>query len=195
MCTTGPGFTSPAGALAAVRDGLEYLNSVDTAGLPAAVQADCLRGLARAEAAHTAAQARILGAFSSGGGYEQDGQGSARVWLRWQARITRGAAAAATGWMRRLAAHPAVGHALAGGGLSPSWAREICRWSDELPAGRRPAPMTSCWPPRPAARTWLAWPPWPRRSAAAAPGRMRTGTTGLMTGTCGWMSPSAGPGG
>ena len=39
MCTTGPGFTSPAGALAAVRDGLEYLNSVDTAGLPAAVHA------------------------------------------------------------------------------------------------------------------------------------------------------------
>ena len=136
MCT-GPGFTSPAEALAAVRDGLAYLNAVDAAQLPGDAQADCLRGLARAEAAHTAAQARILGAFSSGGRYEDDGQGSARVWLRWQTRITRGAAAAATGWMRRLATHPAVGHALAGGGLSPSWAREICRWSDELPADHR----------------------------------------------------------
>ena len=195
MCATGPGFTCPAGALAAVRDGLEYLNSVDTAGLPAAVQADCLRGLARAEAAHTAAQARILGAFSSGGGYEQDGQGPARVWLRWQARITRGAAAAATGWMRRLAAHPAVGHALpAAASPRPGPGRSAAGATSSPPASG-PAPMTSCWPPRPAARTWLAWPPWPRRSAAAAPGRMRTGTTGLRTGTCGWMSPSAGPGG
>ena len=136
MCTR-PGFTSPAAALAAVRDGLEYLNSVDAAGLQAVVQADCLRGLARAEAAQTAAQARMLAAFSTGGGYQGDGQGSARVWLRWQTRITRGAAAAATGWAKRLTAHPAVGQALAGGNLSPSWAREICHWSDQLPAGLR----------------------------------------------------------
>jgi hypothetical protein len=59
------------------------------------------------------------------------------VWLRWQTRITRGAAAAATGWVKRLTAHPAVGQALASGSLSPSWAREICRWSDQLPAGLR----------------------------------------------------------
>jgi len=136
MCT-GPGFTSPAAALAAVRDGLQYLSSVDAAGLPAAAQADCLRGLARAEAAHTAAQARMLAAFSTGGGYQDDGQGSAQVWLRWQTRITRGAAAAATGWVKRLTAHPAVGQALASGSLSPSWAREVCHWSDQLPAGVR----------------------------------------------------------
>ncbi|MFI5066416.1 MAG: DUF222 domain-containing protein [Streptosporangiales bacterium] len=134
---TGPGFTSPAAALAAVRDGLHYLSSVDAAGLPAVAQADCLRGLARAEAAHTAAQARMLAAFSAGGGYEDDGQGSAQVWLRWQTRITRGAAAAATGWVKRLTAHPAAGQALASGSLSPSWAREICHWSDQLPAGLR----------------------------------------------------------
>jgi hypothetical protein len=39
--------------------------------------------------------------------------------------------------MRRLAAHPAVGAALAAGSVSPSWAREICDWSDLLPAGSR----------------------------------------------------------
>jgi hypothetical protein len=70
---TGAGFTSPAAALAAVRDGLQYLSSVDAAGLPAVAQADCLRGLAHAEAAHTAAQARMLAAFSAGGGYEDEG--------------------------------------------------------------------------------------------------------------------------
>ena len=123
--------------MTAVQEGLAFLNAVDAAGLPVAEQAECLRGLARAESAHTAAQARMLGAFSAGGGYEDDGQGSARVWLRWQTRITRGAAAGAVGWMRRLLAHPAVGEALAQGAISPSWAREICRWSDALPAGHR----------------------------------------------------------
>ena len=32
----------------------------------------------------------------------------ARTWLKWQTRITGGAAAGAVGWVRRLAAHPAV---------------------------------------------------------------------------------------
>ena len=136
MCTGGS-FGSAAEALAAVRDGLAFLNAVDAADLPVAVQAECLRGLARAESAHTAAHARLLAAFDSGGGYEDDGQGSARVWLRWQARVTRGAAAGAIGWMRRLAAHPAVGQALAAGSVSPSWAREICRWTDLLPGAHR----------------------------------------------------------
>ena len=150
MCTR-PGFTSPAAALAAVRDGLEYLNSVDAAGLQAVVQADCLRGLARAEAAQTAAQARMLAAFSTGGGYQGDGQGSARVWLRWQTRITCGAAAAATGWAKRLTAHPAVGQALA-------WAPLPLLGAGDLPLERpascwplAPMPTTSCSPPQPAA--------------------------------------------
>jgi hypothetical protein len=130
-------FSSPAAALAAVRDGLAFLNAVDAANLPAAAQAECLRGLARAESAHTAAHARMLAAFDAGRGYDDDGQGSARVWVRWQTRVTGGAAAGAVGWMRRLAAHPAVGQALAGGVISPSWAREICRWTDLLPGAHR----------------------------------------------------------
>ena len=134
---TGRSFSSPAEALAAVRDGLAFLNAVDAAGLPATVQAECLRGLARAESAHTAAHARLLGAFDAGAGYQDDGQGSARVWLRWQTRATSGAAAGAVGWMRRLAAHPAVAEALAEGGVSRSWARQICRWTDLLPGAHR----------------------------------------------------------
>ncbi len=49
-------------------------------------------------------------------------------------RITRGAAAGAMGWMRRLSAHPAVAAALAAGELSGSWARAVCAWTDLLPA-------------------------------------------------------------
>jgi len=126
-------------ALAAVRAGLAYLNGLDATDLPAAAQADCLRELARAEAAHTAAHARVLAAFSAGGGHEDDGQHTARAWLKWQTQITKGAAAGAMGWARRLAAHPAISTALARGLISPSWARAIAGWTDLLPDSQRAA--------------------------------------------------------
>ena len=105
--------------------------------MPAAAQAECLRGLERAESLATAARAGTLAAFMAGRGHEDDGQGSARAWLRWQTRVTRGAAAGAVAWARRLAAHPAVGEALAAGDISASWAREICGWTGQLPAGKQ----------------------------------------------------------
>src|SRR5512142_2843996 len=100
MCTGEPPATVGA-ALAAVRSGLAFLNQVAAADLPGAVQAGCLRELARAESAYTAAHARMLGAFSAAGTYEDDGQQTARSWLRWQTRVSFGAAAGVVGWMRR----------------------------------------------------------------------------------------------
>src|SRR6266853_3078720 len=120
---------SPAGladALAMLGRALDHLNAADVASLPAAVQAEALRALGRAEARHTAARARVLGAFAGQGGFEDDAHGTARAWLKWQTRVTNGAAASAVAWARRLAAHPAIGRALAAGELSPSWARQIC---------------------------------------------------------------------
>jgi len=70
---------SAAEALAAVRAGLAYLNGMDAAGLAGPVQAQCLRELARAESAQTAAQARVLSAFRASSASEADGQGSAVV--------------------------------------------------------------------------------------------------------------------
>ncbi len=128
---------SAADAVAMAQAGLVFLASADMTSVPAVAQADCLRGLERIESMRTAARARALSAFAAGRGFEDDGQGSAGAWLRWQARITRGAAAGAVGWARRLAAHPAVADALAAGDISASWAREICGWSDRLPADRR----------------------------------------------------------
>jgi hypothetical protein len=128
---------SAADAVAMAQAGLAFLANADMASVPAAVQAECLRGLERAESLHTAARAGTLAAFMAGGGYEDDGQGSARAWLRWQTRITRGAAAGAVAWARRLAAHPAVGDALADGQISASWARDICAWTGQLPADRQ----------------------------------------------------------
>ena len=136
MCE-GQSPSSVSEALAAVRSGLAYLNQVPAADLPGAVQADCLRELARAESAYTAAHARMLGAFAAGGAHEDDGQQSERAWLKWQTQITKGAAAGAVGWMKRLAAHPAVSAALANGAISPSWARHIGIWTDHLPEDQR----------------------------------------------------------
>jgi hypothetical protein len=117
--------------------GLAWLAGMDAGSVPAVVQADCLRGLERAESMRVAACSSVLAAFSAGSGYEDDGHGSARTWLKWQARVTGGAAAGAVGWMRRLAAHRAVLDALAAGRVSVSWARCICDWTDQLPGALR----------------------------------------------------------
>jgi len=128
---------SVTGALAMLDRALDYLNAADAASLPSSVQAETLRALERAGAKHTAARARVLAAFAGQAAYEDDGHGSARTWLKWQTRVTNGAAAGAVGWVRRLTAHPVIGGALAAGDLSESWARQICAWTDRLPVGRQ----------------------------------------------------------
>jgi hypothetical protein len=75
----------------------------------------------------------VLSAFCAQAGHEDDGQGSPRTWLKWQTRVTGGAASGALRWAKRRAAHPAVGDALAAGEVSESWARQICDWTDKLP--------------------------------------------------------------
>jgi hypothetical protein len=136
MCLAGQVPAVPATAaeaMAMVQAGLGWLASTDAAALPTAVQADCLRGLERAESMHTAARSRVLGAFNAQVGYEDDGCGSVRTWLKSQTRVTGGAAAGALAWMRRQAAHPAIGDALAAAEISESWARQVCDWTDLLP--------------------------------------------------------------
>src|SRR5580704_11472682 len=137
MCDDQGSPTGVAEALAMLGRALDHLNAADVASLPASVQAEALRELGRAEAKHTAARARVLGAFAVQRGFEDDGHDTARTWLKWQTRVTTGAAASAVAWARRLAAHPAIHQALADGELSPSWARQICEWTERLPEDRR----------------------------------------------------------
>ena len=124
-------------AMAMARAGLAWLARADAASLAGQEQAGLLRDLEAAEAAHTAARARVLRAFTAGAAYEDDACGSPRSWLIWQTRVTSGAAAGAIGWMRRLDAHPQVADALASQAISASWARQVCAWSDRLPAQHR----------------------------------------------------------
>jgi hypothetical protein len=115
--------------------GLSFLATCEAAQLPTAAQAEVLTGLEQAEGRLTAARSAVLAAFCAGHGYEADGQYGPKPWLRAFTRITPGAAAGAMAWMRRLQAHPLVASALAAGTVTTSWAREICTWTDRLPAG------------------------------------------------------------
>jgi Domain of unknown function (DUF222)/HNH endonuclease len=126
-------------AVAMALASLRWLADADLTSAPAAVQACGLRELEAALAAYTTAHANVLAAFCASGGYEDDGHGSPRTWLTWQTRITRPAASAAIGWMRRLAAHRAVAEALRDGAVSVSWARQVCDWTEQLPAEHRAA--------------------------------------------------------
>ncbi len=98
--------SSPGEAIAMMLTALTWLAGADLASAPSATQAECLRGLERAQSAHAAARANALRAFAVQGGYEDDGVGSPRTWLTWQTRITRPAANAALSSMRTLADHP-----------------------------------------------------------------------------------------
>jgi hypothetical protein len=98
-----------------VRAGLSFLARADAAELPTVTQARLLRELERAESQHTAARARILAVFDGQCGFRDDGHAGPHSWLTWQTRVTGKAASGAIGWVRRLAAHPVVGEALAAG--------------------------------------------------------------------------------
>jgi hypothetical protein len=124
--------SSPAQALAAVQAGLGYLAAADVADWPADTLAGWLRALGRVEAGQLAAVSRVLAAFNAQGGFEADGQASAKAWLRWQARVTGAGSAATVKWMRRLALHPRVLAALGAGQVTSSFARLICDGSDLL---------------------------------------------------------------
>ena len=138
MCQT----RKPAGAadaLASASAALGWLATADATDLTGAEQADALRGLERLQAQLIAARSAVLASFTAARAFEDDAAGSPVAWLRWQTRVTSAAASAAGGWMRDLAAHPAVAAALAVGDLSASWARQVCCWTDRLPANSRAA--------------------------------------------------------
>ena len=139
MCLAGQVPPVPAtavGAATMAQAGLSWLAAADPAGLTTAELADCLRALERAESMHTAARARVLAAFTAQGGYQDDGQGSAKTWLRWQTRVTGGAAAgpwAGRGGWPRIRRWPGL------------WRRGSCRSREH---GRSARGRTCC-PTRP----------------------------------------------
>ncbi len=139
---TAPVFADASQALAVARAALGYLAATDATQLTVAEQAGCLHGLEKLNSAAVAARTSILGAFTAGQGYAEDGDYSPRTWLMHQTGITHGAAVSHTAWMKWAAVHPAVHAALAAEQISASYAQVICAWTSKLP------PMTSCSVPR-----------------------------------------------
>jgi hypothetical protein len=84
--------------------GLRYLAAADPTTLAAAAQAECLQAFERAGAIATAARAWLLGAFTSGRGYCEDGDYSPTAWLIHRTTVTKGAALGLLGWSRRVTA-------------------------------------------------------------------------------------------
>ena len=126
-----------ADAVASAAAALEWLAAADPTDLTGTEQAEALRALERLQGQLIAARSAVLTAFTAGRVFEDDAAGSPVAWLRWQTRITSAAASAAAGWMRDLAAHPAIAAALAAGDMSSSWARQVCSWTDRLPDDTR----------------------------------------------------------
>src|ERR1700678_600595 len=121
-----PAFASAKDAVEILKAAMEYLAGVDVTQVPAAEQAQCLQGLEEVDAVETVARSSFLGGFTTGRGYCEDADYSPRTWLINKTRITR-----------RPAAHPVIRQALAGAGISTSFAREICRWTDKMPGDCR----------------------------------------------------------
>jgi len=128
-----PAFASVGEAMDMALAALGYLAAADAAQLTAETQAECLRGLERADAISAAARAWFLAAFTLGKGYSADADYSVRAWLMHRTGITRGAAAGHTAWAGRAGTHPRVVAALVTDDLSESYGRAICRWTDKLP--------------------------------------------------------------
>jgi uncharacterized protein DUF222/HNH endonuclease len=116
---------------------LDHLAAADWASLGTQAHGEILGRLQRAQAKLTAVNAAVLAAFTAQSGYEPDGHRSAMAWLTNRTGISRGAAAGAIGWQRRLARHGAIAGAMAAGAVSESWAKEIAGWTDPLPPAER----------------------------------------------------------
>ncbi len=124
-------------ALGVLTSAMGYLATADATQMAAGVQAACLRGLEQATAVGTVARSSILGAFTAGQGYCEDGAYSPRSWLIHQTRVTRGAAAGHTGWVRRVRAHPRIAAAMAAGSCrspGPRYLRLV--WEEAAQDGR-----------------------------------------------------------
>jgi Domain of unknown function (DUF222) len=128
-----PVFSDAADAMAAVRAGLRFVAAADAAQMSVRSQAECLQMMEQADAVLTAARASVLSRFTTGQGYWDDGDYSARAWLIHKTGITPGAAVGHTAWARRTGTHPRVVAALAAGTVTESAGRMICLWTGKLP--------------------------------------------------------------
>jgi hypothetical protein len=138
MCTAdGRLFGSVAEALRMANATMDYLNGPGAGELDAAACGSVLRSLGEIEAKFTAAHASVLARFDSADAHDGDGYGTSASWLAAMADLTPPDARRKVRRMRLLRDHPEMSAALAGAGISKSWALAIVKWTDKLPAQLR----------------------------------------------------------
>ena len=130
-------FASPSDALRVAEAALDFLNSSAAGDMDGAACGETLLALGRIQAKATAAHAGTLRRFDAADAHDADGYGSSSSWLAARTGMTKQAARAAVGQMRRLAERPLLGEALASGDLTPSLAFTLAKQTHKLPAAMR----------------------------------------------------------
>jgi hypothetical protein len=131
-------FGNASEAIGVLESAVGYLADADHADLPAAVQAEILTAMERVDAVQAAVRGRTVSVFTTQQGYSEYAQRGMTRWLVTQTKVTKAAALANRAWGMRAERHPLVVEALAEGAVvSESWARVICRLSDDLPESCR----------------------------------------------------------
>ena len=137
-------FASADRALEAITSGMRFLAELDAASMPGPVIADALRALEQADAMEAVARGRMLWMFDTDRGYEGEGYGGVRSFVRFGTRVTKGQANAHVALIRFRGEHAPFEQALLGGYLSLSVAKRVGKltgkieddtdraWADEL---------------------------------------------------------------
>ena len=134
---TAPRYGNAGEAIGVITSGMEFLAGLDCSGLPAAVKADTLKGLERADALETVARAHLVWSFDKNADYESWGQRSMRAWLVNEAGLTKGEAGACRKWTRTVLEHPAVAALMADGLITKSWLAKITAVTGKIREDRR----------------------------------------------------------
>jgi len=123
-----------ASAVKLQRAALGFLAEMDAADMPAAVAAECLQGLEQADAVGAAARGQLLAAFDAQDGSVADGQRTARTWLVYVTRVTRGQAAEHRA-VQALAEHhrPLLAGLREGDVITKSVALQLAKWTAAIP--------------------------------------------------------------
>ena len=120
-------------ALAMLEGALGFLADMDAAGTPAAVLADGLQALERADAVGAAARGGMLAAFDAQDGSVADGQRTTRTWLVHSTRVTRGQAAEHRAVQALAKGHPVLLAGLREQAITKSVAVQLAKWTRPIP--------------------------------------------------------------
>ncbi len=124
---------SAAEALGMLRSAMGFLADADTAQMPTAALAECLRGLEQADAVGAAARGRFLQAFDAKDGSLADGQRTTRTWLVHCLRVTRGQAGEHKAVQALAKEHRPLMAGLREQAVTKSVALQLVKWTMAIP--------------------------------------------------------------